>query len=61
VVQVWPDGGTNWRSSSQIGQRCGGVSDAANCVPQVLHMKAGMMTANTKSATLKSAALDERR
>jgi hypothetical protein len=42
VVQTWPDGGTNWRSSSQIGQRAGSLSEGVNCVPQVLQMKAGI-------------------
>jgi hypothetical protein len=42
VVQVWPAGVTNCRSSSQIGQFAGGLSVGLNCVPQVLHMKTGM-------------------
>jgi hypothetical protein len=38
VVQICPEGGTNWRSSSQIGQRGGAVSEGANWVPQVTQM-----------------------
>ena len=33
------DGGTYWRSSSQIGQRSGGASDGVNCAPQVAQWK----------------------
>jgi hypothetical protein len=57
VVQLCPEGGTNWRSSSQIGQRGGSVSEGENCVPQVLQMKAGIGVPNTKSAAPESAAL----
>ena len=57
VVQLWPDGGTNWRSSSQIGQRAGSFSEGANWLPQVTQMKAGIGIADTKSAALSSAAL----
>src|SRR5690348_3601644 len=42
VVQAWPEVGTYWRGSSQIGQRGGSFSEGANCVPQVTQMKAGM-------------------
>jgi hypothetical protein len=42
VVQAWPADGTNWRGSSQIGQRSGALSEGANCVPQVTQMKNGM-------------------
>ena len=44
VVQAWPVGGTYCRSSSQIGQAAGGLSDGSYWVPQVLQMKAGMGT-----------------
>ena len=37
VVQCWPCKPTNWRSSSQMGQRSGGWSAGGNCVPQVTH------------------------
>jgi hypothetical protein len=42
VVQPWPCAATYWRSSSQIGQFAGGLSDGSYCVPQVVQMKAGM-------------------
>src|SRR5580700_348464 len=42
VVHACPDGGTNWRGSSQIGQRAGFCGEGANWVPQVTQMKAGM-------------------
>jgi hypothetical protein len=35
-------GGTYWRSSSQIGQCCGGASLGANCAPHAAQMKAGI-------------------
>ena len=38
VVHAWPEAGTYWRGSSQIGHRGGGPSVAANCVPQVTQM-----------------------
>src|ERR1700685_869090 len=56
VVQTCPDGGTNWRSSSQIGQRAGSLSYGVNCVPQVLQMKAGIGGSDMKNAALASAA-----
>ena len=56
VVQVCPDGGTNWRSSSQIGQRAGSLSEGVNCVPQVLQIKAGIGGSDMKNAALASAA-----
>jgi len=58
VVQLWPDGGTYWRSSSQIAQRPGCFSEGENCDPQVMQMKAGIGIADTKSAALDSAVLD---
>src|SRR5262249_25700360 len=47
VVHLWPPGGTNCRSSSQIGQDGGGASEGVNWLPQVSQMKAGMTRPDT--------------
>jgi len=51
VVQTWPDGGTNWRGSSQIGQRSGSFDEGENWVPQVTQIKAGMTGLKDERAT----------
>ncbi len=56
LVQPWPDGGTNWRSSVQIGQRSGAASEGANWVPQAVQMKAGIGIVDRENAALQSAA-----
>jgi len=43
VIQLWPDGGTYCRSSSQMMHCSGGVSLGAYCVPQAVQMKAGTL------------------
>ena len=41
VVQDWPPGGTNCRSSSQIGQRSGGAAASGYCIPQAVQRNSG--------------------
>src|SRR5436190_21809055 len=53
VVQLWPAGVTYCRSSLQIGQAGGGLSLGAYWVPQVVQMKAGMITKYLFSRTHK--------
>src|SRR5215831_12169563 len=47
AVHFWPPGGTNCRSSWQIGQDGGGSSDGVNWLPQVSQMKAGITRPDT--------------
>jgi hypothetical protein len=42
VVQLWPFGGTYWRSSSQIVHWAGGVALGGYCMPQAVQMNAFM-------------------
>src|SRR5262245_17221954 len=50
VVQAWPVGGTNWRSSSQIGQALGAFSEGENWVPHVMQMNASMAKSRVRTA-----------